>query len=64
MTPDDLDRMTTEDHHWNPCTHGRYPFLAPVGDFLARFSPDCPCCSTVRWGLISILAFVVGLLLG
>lgn len=47
----------------NPCDIERHEILAPLGDFLAKFSPECPCCSTVRWALITIAAFSLGYVL-
>lgn len=52
-------------HEWsryslNPCVHGRLPWLAPIGEFLAKFTPECPCCATIRWLCFSALTFGAG----
>lgn len=56
----------------NPCLIGRYPALAPIGDFLAAFFIDafeeptggCPCCIAVRILLFAAAASAVGFIVG
>lgn len=44
----------------NPCDIARFDWLAPVGDLVARLTPECACCAGFRM----IGALVAGLVIG
>lgn len=47
----------------NPCDIDRMPFLAPVGDWLASWASECPCCNSARVVFAAISGIALGLLL-
>ena len=70
IAEDAAEAQAQEDEAWrkaqplwdrlNPCLNTREPWLAPVGNAVAKLSIECPCCSGFR----IIAAFALGGLLG
>lgn len=59
-----VDTSDPPDIHFNPCLNGRHPKLAPLGDWLASLTPDCPCCAAVRGLALALGTGIAGFLLG
>lgn len=52
--------MTQLKYLLNPCDVDRLPFLAPIGDAVAKLAVECPCCNGFR----IIIALAIGIAIG